>query len=87
MHFVCGTVFISSSESMQIGLNTMDVAQSSMLAYTPPGGLTGDVTVDTCMVLHAILGFIILLGWIAFFRGWFMLKAAVEGSHQAMSSK
>jgi hypothetical protein len=83
MHFVVASIFISSVQSMDVGMSTLDASGISVLSYTPPRpGLAGSVNVDTCIVLQAILGFIILFGWIGFLRGWWMLKAAVEGGGQ-----
>ncbi len=57
-----------------------DVATYALLSDT-----TGDVVVDRHVqgVISAVLGFMILVGWISFIRGFFILRDVAEGNGQA----
>lgn len=57
-----------------------DIATYAVLADT-----TGDTLVDRHItgVISAVLGFMILVGWISFLRGFFILRDVAEGNGQA----
>ncbi len=57
-----------------------DVATYALLSDT-----TGDIYVDRHIqgVISAVLGFMILVGWISFIRGFFILRDVAEGNGQA----
>lgn len=81
MHFITGMVFIATIPSMNIGMNTIDQVGVSVLSYAPPrAGLSGNINIDACIVMGAIIAFIQLFGWIGFLRGWLLLKAQAEGT-------
>jgi hypothetical protein len=49
------------------------------------GGGTGDAIIDDHIlaVISSIIGFMTLIGWISFIRGFFILRAVAEGGGQA----
>lgn len=59
---------------------TNDVATYAILSDT-----TGDALVDSHVqaVISAVLGFMALVGWISFIRGFFILRDVAEGNGQA----
>lgn len=61
--------------------NSAQVANTSVLSYT--GGLTADEEQHVLGVLSTILIFMMILGWVSFIRGWFILRDVAEGSHNA----
>lgn len=60
---------------------TNDVANVSVLSYT--GGMTGDEQQHVLGVISTILIFMMILGWVSFIRGWFILRDVAEGNHNA----
>lgn len=60
---------------------TNDVANVSVLAYT--GGMTAEEEQHVLGVISTILIFMMILGWISFIRGWFILRDVAEGNHNA----
>jgi hypothetical protein len=60
---------------------TNDVANTSVLAYT--GGLEAEEEQHILGVISTILIFMMILGWVSFIRGWFILRDVAEGSHNA----
>lgn len=60
---------------------TADIATVSGLAYT--GGLDVDEEAHVNGVISTILIFMMILGWVSFIRGWFILRDVAEGSHNA----
>lgn len=61
--------------------STNDVATSSVLSYT--GGMTADEENHVLGVISTILIFMMILGWVSFIRGWFILRDVAEGNHNA----
>jgi len=61
--------------------DTNTVANTSALSYT--GGLTGEEEDHVLGVISTILIFMMILGWVSFIRGWFILRDVAEGSHNA----
>lgn len=57
------------------------VTNFSVLSYT--GGLTAAEQDHVLGVLSTILIFMMILGWISFIRGWFILRDVAEGNHNA----
>ena len=57
------------------------VANNSVLAYT--GGMTGAEQDHVLGVISTILIFMMILGWVSFIRGWFILRDVAEGGHNA----
>lgn len=60
---------------------TPDVANVSVLSYT--GGLEDEEQQHILGVISTILIFMMILGWVSFIRGWFILRDVAEGSHNA----
>lgn len=61
--------------------STHNVANTSALAYT--GGMTLQEERHVLGVISTILIFMMILGWISFIRGWFILRDVAEGSNNA----
>ncbi len=61
--------------------DSSQVANTSVLSYT--GGLTADEEQHVLGVLSTILIFMMILGWVSFIRGWFILRDVAEGNHNA----
>lgn len=57
-------------------------ATEATLQYAK-SGLTGDEKEHIHAVISAIIGFVAMLGWISFVRGWFILRGVAEGDNQA----
>jgi hypothetical protein len=57
-------------------------ATEATLAYAD-SGLTGAEKGHIHAVISAIIGFVAMLGWISFVRGWFILRDVAEGGQQA----
>lgn len=47
------------------------------------GGLTGTELSHIHNVISAVLAFLMVIGWISFIRGWFIVREVAEGSQQA----
>ena len=60
---------------------TSDVANVSVLSYT--GGMTAEEEQHVLGVISTILIFMMILGWISFIRGWFILRDVAEGNNNA----
>lgn len=60
---------------------TSNVANVSVLAYT--GGMTVAEEEHVLGVISTILIFMMILGWVSFIRGWFILRDVAEGNHNA----
>lgn len=60
---------------------TSNVANTSVLAYT--GGMTAAEQEHVLGVISTILIFMMILGWISFIRGWFILRDVAEGNNNA----
>ncbi len=60
---------------------TNDVANVSVLSYT--GGMTAEEEQHVLGVISTILIFMMILGWISFIRGWFILRDVAEGNNNA----
>lgn len=60
---------------------TSNVANVSVLAYT--GGMTMAEEEHVLGVISTILIFMMILGWVSFIRGWFILRDVAEGNHNA----
>lgn len=47
------------------------------------GGLNGTELAHIHNVISAVLAFVMVIGWISFIRGWFIVREVAEGSQQA----
>jgi hypothetical protein len=57
------------------------VSNFANMSFT--GGLNDAALGHVHNVISAVLGFMIIIGWISFIRGWFILREVAEGNHQA----
>lgn len=60
---------------------TADIENSAALAYT--GGLNAAEVEHVHGVISSILIFMMVLGWVSFIRGWFIIRDVAEGSQNA----
>lgn len=60
---------------------TPDVATYAELSFS--AGLTGPELDHIHNVISAVLAFLMVIGWISFVRGWFIIREVAEGSQQA----
>ncbi|MCM2344030.1 MAG: hypothetical protein NDJ24_05660 [Alphaproteobacteria bacterium] len=60
---------------------TNDVANIAALSYT--GGMTAAEEDHVHAVISSILIFMMILGWVSFIRGWFIIRDVAEGGHNA----
>lgn len=85
MTFIVAGALLSVDAMMGAWSSSMfassDVANTSVLAYS--GGLTGDEEEHILGVISTILIFMMILGWVSFIRGWFILRDVAEGNHNA----
>jgi len=86
MTFLSGGALLSLSEMM--GAFSTSLFGGATASITPQ--LTGDVAQAVgqnaqiiTTTISAVVAFIGIVGWIAFIRGWFVLKAVADGSQQA----
>jgi hypothetical protein len=57
------------------------VATFAELSYTD--GMTAEEVGHVHAVISSVLAFVMVLGWISFIRGWFIIRDVAEGDHQA----
>lgn len=60
---------------------TDTVTTYANMAFTT--GMTADEVDHVHSVISAVLAFMMVLGWISFIRGWFILRGVAEGDQQA----
>jgi hypothetical protein len=86
MTFITGGALFSLSRMMgawtsSLFNNGANVANDAQMSFT--GGLQPQEIAHVHSVISAVLGFMMMIGWISFIRGWFILRDVAEGSHQA----
>jgi hypothetical protein len=85
MTFIVAGALFSADEMMAAWSNTLfgtnDVAVASQLNFN--AGLTAIEEAHIMSVISAILAFVMILGWISFVRGWFIIRDVAEGNQQA----
>lgn len=85
MTFIVAGALLSVDAMMGAWSSSMffdnNVANTSALSYT--GGLDADEQDHILGVISTILIFMMILGWVSFIRGWFILRDVAEGSHNA----
>ena len=60
---------------------TPDITTYATLSFS--GGVTGAQLDHIHNVISAVLAFLMVIGWISFIRGWFIVREVAEGSQQA----
>lgn len=85
MTFIVAGALLSVDAMMGAWSNSMfmssSVANTSVLSYT--GGMTAQEEQHVLGVISTILIFMMILGWISFIRGWFILRDVAEGNNNA----
>lgn len=84
MTFVTAGVLFSLDNIMG-AFSTSLFATNDVATYAILSDTTGDILVDQHIegVISAVLGFMALIGWISFIRGFFILRDVAEGNGQA----
>ena len=86
MTLLVGGALLSSAEMMAAFSTSIfgDATSSTTpkLSGAVADALTPDAQARAEATLTALLTFIIIVGWIAFIRGWFVLKAVADGNSQ-----
>lgn len=84
MTFVTAGVLFSLDNLMGAFSSSM-FATNNVATYAMLSDTTGDAIVDSHVesVISAVLGFMALVGWISFIRGFFILRDVAEGNGQA----
>ena len=86
MTFIAGGALLSSSQMM--GAFSTSLFGEAVAVSTPQfTGKVGEALGEQAEVvettIQAMIAFIGIVGWIAFIRGWFVLRAVADGSQQA----
>lgn len=85
MTFLVAGALFAADEMMAVASTTLfttnDVAVSSQLKFD--AGLQAIEKEHIMSVISAVLAFVMVLGWISFVRGWFIIRNVAEGDHQA----
>lgn len=85
MTFLVGGALLSVDQMLgswsQSLFGTNQVAHFGALSFTT--GMGAAQLDHVHAVISAILGFVMILGWISFIRGWFILRDVAEGNQQA----
>lgn len=86
--FVLGTVLISLPATMDVMTQTLFGHTSTVYRYPSLAYTTGERTVDESFSRGVQWFFraAFVMGWVAFFRGWVVLKAALQGRSHATFS-
>jgi len=86
MTFVTAAILFSMDELMGAFLNSIfgdpGSSTSSVLAYGEIGLSPGEQA-HIQAVISAVVGFVAIVGWISFLRGWFILRGVGEGDQQS----
>jgi hypothetical protein len=85
MTFITGGALFSLSRMMGAWTTSLfsstQVSNYANMSFT--GGLDATAVAHVHNVISAVLGFMMIVGWISFIRGWFILREVAEGNHQA----
>ncbi|PJB71567.1 MAG: hypothetical protein CO093_04810 [Alphaproteobacteria bacterium CG_4_9_14_3_um_filter_47_13] len=85
MTFLVAGILLSADEMMAVFSRTLfttsDVDVTANLTFS--AGLTAVENDHVMAVISAVLAFVMILGWISFIRGWFIIREVAEGSQQA----
>lgn len=85
MTFLVGGALLSADAMMAAFSSSMfmtpEVATYAELSFS--SGLTGPELDHIHNVISAVLAFLMVIGWVSFIRGWFIVRDVAEGSQQA----
>lgn len=85
MTFLVGGALLSADAMMGAFSTSMfstpEVATYATLSFS--SGLTGPELDHIHNVISAVLAFLMVIGWVSFIRGWFIVRDVAEGSQQA----
>ena len=85
MTFLVGGALLSANAMMSAFSSSMfmqsEVATFAELSFS--SGLTGPELDHIHNVISAVLAFLMVIGWVSFIRGWFIVREVAEGSQQA----
>lgn len=85
MTFLVGGALLSANALMSAFSSSMfmqsEVATFAELSFS--SGLTGPELDHIHNVISAVLAFLMVIGWVSFIRGWFIVREVAEGSQQA----
>lgn len=85
MTFIVAGALFSADEMMAAFSQTMfltsDVKVGTALTFS--AGLDSTEQDHVMAVISAVLAFVMILGWISFIRGWFIIRDVAEGNQQA----
>ena len=91
MTLLVGGALISSGDMMAAFSTSIFGDATSVTSPRLSGAINDALTPDARArveaSLTALLGFIIIVGWIAFIRGWFVLKAVADGNSQVSKAQ
>ena len=86
MTMLCGGALISSGEMMGAFSTSIFGDATSftnpVLSGVIADAMDADAQAKVEATISALLAFIVIVGWIAFIRGWFVLKAVADGNSQ-----
>lgn len=85
MTFLVGGALLSADAMMGAFSSSIfmspDVATYGTLTFS--SGLTGPELDHIHNVISSVLAFLMVIGWVSFIRGWFIVRDVAEGSQQA----
>ncbi len=85
MTFIVAGALFSADEMMSAWSTTLfttdQVANQAQLTFD--AGLTDPEREHVLSVISAVLAFVMVLGWVSFVRGWFIIRDVAEGNQQA----
>lgn len=85
MTFIVGGTLLSFDAIMGAFTGSMfasdEITTFAELSFN--AGLGADELNHIHAVISAVLAFMMIIGWISFIRGWFIIRDVAEGSHQA----
>ncbi|MCB9990134.1 MAG: hypothetical protein H6867_01990 [Rhodospirillales bacterium] len=85
MTFLIAGVLFSADEMMAAWENTLFGTQTmnTKASLNFAAGLTAVEEQHILSVISAVVAFVMVLGWISFIRGWFIVRDVAEGNSQA----
>lgn len=85
MTFLVAGAMFSADDMMGAWLTTLfgDSTSNTAAILNFDAGLTAEEHEHIVSVISAVLAFVMILGWISFIRGWFIIRDVAEGNSQA----